>query len=241
MMGFLNSTYKKNKSFCKSKKLFSLLSNTHNFFGFTLAEVLIVVGIVGIVAEITIPTIIQDTKVAQMKAGAKTAYTILSQASTMAATANGGSLVNICSNVYDNVCMKNYMAVNLLVKKDCGGTAGANSSNTPVTNGCWKTVNNLVGGANGEYENYAGLILQNGMLVDYRAHHADCTVEPTCGWVAVDVNGLALPNRQGVDTFFFNIAPNGSLSTMGTSASDCGTEAVQYLGQKCTYKYIYEN
>ncbi len=42
--------------------------------GFTLAEVLITLGIIGIIAAMTIPTLLQNTDEAQLKTAWKKAY-----------------------------------------------------------------------------------------------------------------------------------------------------------------------
>ena len=55
-------------------------------FGFTLAELLIALAIVGIVAAITIPTLISNTQGAQLKTAYKKALSTLSQAIKMSAT-----------------------------------------------------------------------------------------------------------------------------------------------------------
>ena len=53
------------------------------FKGFTLAEVLITLGIIGVVAAMTMPTLINSTQGAQYKTGFKKALTVLSQAVVM--------------------------------------------------------------------------------------------------------------------------------------------------------------
>ena len=52
-------------------------------FGFTLAEVLITLGIIGVVAAMTIPTLISNTNVAQFKTAYKKALSTLNQAVLM--------------------------------------------------------------------------------------------------------------------------------------------------------------
>lgn len=216
---------------------------------FTLAEVLIVLGIIGIIAEMTIPTLMNNVNQQDIKVGVKTAYSIMSQAALMAANDNGGTLANICSNDYDNVCMKNYMAKYLQTIKDCGGSVGASSTNNPTTNGCWITSTTLTGGVNNEYNNYAGMVLKNGMFVVFRAHKPDCvTAQDTCGWMGIDVNGAKPPNKQGLDTFSFGILLNGTVLTTGDIPTGncyigvCGSEtSPQYLGVNCAPNYLYGN
>ena len=59
------------------------LSNMSKMSGFTLAEVLITLGIIGVVAAMTMPTLINSTQGAQYKAAYKKALSALSQAVTL--------------------------------------------------------------------------------------------------------------------------------------------------------------
>ena len=58
-------------------------------YAFTLAEVLIVLGIIGIVAELTIPTLMNNVQNQVTVVTVKKAYSTLSQAYTMAVQDNG--------------------------------------------------------------------------------------------------------------------------------------------------------
>ena len=74
---------------------------------FTLAEVLIVLGIVGIVASMTIPTLMNKTNNAEMATGFKKFMSISSAAITLLKNDNGGSLANIytdANTALDGLC-----------------------------------------------------------------------------------------------------------------------------------------
>ena len=60
---------------------------------FTLAEVLITLGIIGIVAALTLPVIILDVKNSQLEAGLKKAYSELGQALNMYQAENGERII----------------------------------------------------------------------------------------------------------------------------------------------------
>lgn len=60
-------------------------------FGFTLAEVLITLGIIGVVAAMTMPTLMNQTNGAQYKAAYKKALSAISQAVTLNVALDGGS------------------------------------------------------------------------------------------------------------------------------------------------------
>jgi prepilin-type N-terminal cleavage/methylation domain-containing protein len=73
--------------------------------GFTLAEVLITLLIIGIIASIVIPGLIQDSQQAELKTAWKKAYAELAQTFTRMGFDNGGTLKGICSSEDDN-CLK---------------------------------------------------------------------------------------------------------------------------------------
>jgi prepilin-type N-terminal cleavage/methylation domain-containing protein len=75
-----------------------------NFVAFTLAEVLITLAIIGVVAALTVPTVIRNYQERQTVAALKKAYAHLSQAFNMATIEKGAistwSLEN-CDTVLD--------------------------------------------------------------------------------------------------------------------------------------------
>ena len=77
---------------------------TNNIFGkknaFTLAEVLITLGIIGVVAALTIPTLMSSIQNRQLEVGLKNAYSTLTQALKMYEQDNGYPLTS--SNVGQN-------------------------------------------------------------------------------------------------------------------------------------------
>lgn len=69
------------------------LSNMRD--GFTLAEVLITLGIIGVVAAMTMPTLMNSTQGAQYKAAYKKALSALSQGVTLNVALDGGSFADV--------------------------------------------------------------------------------------------------------------------------------------------------
>ena len=63
-------------------------------FGFTLAEVLITLGIIGVVAAMTMPTLMNSTQGAQYKAAYKKALSAISQGVTLNVALDGGSFAD---------------------------------------------------------------------------------------------------------------------------------------------------
>ena len=63
-------------------------------FGFTLAEVLITLGIIGVVAAMTMPTLMNQTNGAQYKSAYKKALSAISQGVTLNVALDGGSFAD---------------------------------------------------------------------------------------------------------------------------------------------------
>lgn len=64
-------------------------------FGFTLAEVLITLGIIGVVAAMTMPTLMNQTNGAQYKAAYKKALSAIAQGVTLNVALDGGNFADI--------------------------------------------------------------------------------------------------------------------------------------------------
>ncbi len=81
-----------------------MLKKTIGMGGFTLAEVLITLGIIGVVAAMTMPTLINSTQGAQYKTAFKKSLTVLSQAVVMNIALNDYDLSQVVAgqNNYDS-------------------------------------------------------------------------------------------------------------------------------------------
>ena len=94
-----------------------MLKRTNGMSGFTLAEVLITLGIIGVVAAMTMPTLINSTNGAQYKTAYKKALSVMSQAVAM----------NIALNDYD-------------LSETIAGTNPATGANGTVLDGEAQTI-----------------------------------------------------------------------------------------------------
>lgn len=150
-------------------------------FGFTLAEVLITLGIIGVVAAMTIPTLMNQTSGAEFKAGFKKAVSVLNQAVTMNVALDGsdfGALVT-SGTVAGSVYAMYNARMNVIKTVD-----GADASM----------------GANFGANNYV-LYFNDGMAVSFPTNSTNCTSsgQANCTMV-VDVNGVRKPNRASQKT-----------------------------------------
>lgn len=188
---------------------------------FTLAEVLITLGIIGIVAAITIPTLISNHQKREIETKLKEDFSIFNQVNKMMiyndvsfdfAAADGSTQV-----------LRNWLDINLFpylkVARIC---------NEPEK-GCWGSDNmatrNLNGskfddchkGRGGCGSGFVSFVMNNGTMVTVdvgnntqlrNLYGIDSNAE-TCLKMYVDVNGNKKPNKFGIDIFLMTFTEDG--------------------------------
>lgn len=219
---------------------------------FTLAEVLITLGIIGVVAAMTIPALIINTQENELKTAWKKEYSVISQAFISIVSENGGTIKDICVSE-DSTCFLNLLATKLKTIKICPDpTAKGN---------CWHNDNsakNYGGGAdwstsagNVTYANSA-MILNDGAFILPAWYKSDCTNDAPllqdCGWIIVDVNGFKKPNVQGKDIFSMYILENRLIpegtpgdwiyTNLSQHGCDASVSASTASGLGCSAKYL---
>ena len=164
-------------------------------FGFTLAEVLITLGIIGVVAAMTMPTLINQTNGAQYKAAYKKALSAISQAITL------------------NVALEDKSFANSVASSTTEGTV-----TTKSTEDFLKKRMNVVGTEKGA--NDAGYTLPNNGVFTINSETLSCTDEEMTDQNTTECNGTS--NKKTVNTtvtpdvfLFFNDS-----SMFGYVASD---------------------
>ncbi len=161
-------------------------------FGFTLAEVLITLGIIGVVAAITIPGLIANVQKHAVVSGLKEAHSILNQAVRMYAYEMDDEGLDFDITLSPQAFAEKYFKPYLKVARVC----------TKQTDGCWKTGDfhgyyDLAGNKKTDTVPYS-LVLNNGMILGfgkiagYNLHS-----------IVVDINGLGGRNTMGRDVFVF--------------------------------------
>lgn len=208
--------------------------------GFTLAEILITLGIIGVVAAITIPTLIKNTQDAEFKSAWKKEYSALTQA-TVSYLQDNGTFKNTYAAFRHDYLKADYVNYLKTVKVCSGdpngettyGSCWSVAGGTKYINGSTVPLNALPLG-NGS----AGIILQDGASVLFGYQDNTCTSQNilggfsdgltnVCGWIAVDVNGAKGPNTVGKDVFGIWVLDNKILP-MGTVVSDTTTTGLSY-------------
>lgn len=223
-------------------------------FAFTLAEVLITLGIIGVVASMTIPTVMNNIQDRQFKSQLSKTYSVLSQLYSSIAGESGGVFSYAftgctADGTTGETCMKNALKTKLSYIKECdsGATLGIcmpTVANIKYLNGSaadgWG-VGNGTGGV-------AGLVLNDGTSLSMHLGSSTCSSAfaggQLCGWITADVNGLTKPNTWGKDLYLFyifsdRIVPDSAVIEGG---DDCGvTPVAANLGHTCAGKYIMGN
>lgn len=191
-----------------------------NRFAFTLAEVLITLGIVGVVAAITIPGLINNYKAIQLHSKFKKNYSLLAQ--TLKIAQEDGvvfeEFVYGSSDRYDQVnAFKKYLA----------GVVDCENSKNRKLKLCLFVTYGLNDSYKDGYKTFSSkspdltnqglfddgqILLQDGTLVFFNA-------DGQMLGLSVDINGvMSPPNRWGYDLFTFQIK-NENLIPMGSNGS----------------------
>jgi type II secretory pathway pseudopilin PulG len=207
---------------------------------FTVCEVLIVLGILGIVAEYTIPPLVRDFQTQVAIASLKTAYSIISQAYTFAVAENGPpdywGLTDNDSSGIGATNLLNAFAPYLKIMKNCG-----------TGEGCYPTVTWRLNKTS--YLNYntktdhAKIILNNGYLIAFYSKSTDCSanygtslaLSNMCGTIHVDINGFKGPNQWGIDYFSFFVTKYGIIP-IGSYAEIINSENKTNFEEHCKDK-----
>ena len=168
--------------------------------GFTLAELLITLGIIGVVAALTMPSLIVKYQKKETAVRLQKAYSQLSQAVKLSEMDNGsvdGWDYLISAQAFFDKYLKNYLnsakVIGSLSTKYRYKTLNSNTTAGIVTN----ASNFVVALADGTF-----ITIQQ---QEYATHKI----------IGVDVNGYKPPNQAGKDFFIFNIQPKYGVTPYG--------------------------
>lgn len=210
--------------------------------GFTLAEVLITLGIIGIVAEMTIPTIINNVHEIQYKVGTKKAYQVLNEA-TLRLNIDSDLDVSTSITLADSYAkVLNYSQ--MLPGKEALGGINYRYYKTNITAFDFNQSSSLL------------FILADGSIVSDWINWPTCSqtnnlkAPPNdCGEFFVDTNGSKSPNMIGKDVVYFwlirkdnayMLVPEGNEQAYGATDNRLCTNpgTSDNPGQGCTIYYI---
>ena len=179
-------------------------------FGFTLAEVLITLGIIGVVAAMTIPTLMVNYKAHQLHSQFLKSYSTIQQVFRRME----GDEVSLDPADYKvHASYYKTFAKYLTGATDCGNYGvscfGVELRNNYRNLKATTMVANSIGG----YLDDGVILIQDGTVLMFE-NCPFCTDNPPI-MVTVDLNGFKNPpNRFGYDVFTFQLV-DGELKTMG--------------------------
>lgn len=224
---------------------------------FTLAEVLITLLIIGVVAGLVIPALIADTEKAETAVQVKKYQSVLSQAVLNIKNEYGSILNSPLNSNSDNANGWNAFKKYLNLTKDCN-TTGRDC----FANGIYKFINgndwsnfNFYTGAKGIFNDGGSIFFEvtPTCAMNFSIYNSGPLYNNVCIFVFVDVNGHKSPNKAGRDVFSWYILQSGSLIPQGSlddklSGCDPNSQDVNYndgngapgRGNDCTAKVIKE-
>ena len=181
--------------------------NKRKKFGFTLAEVLITLGIIGVVASMTIPSLLTDISNKKLKTQFFNTYSDLNQAAKLFYTNEGASVHDVDitfshNGWYSDEILRKYMSYFKGQTRTVGGNWVAFDSYHKISQ------RNL----DGNKINRLYPCDQSSVVADItgRLFSTDDNVGASTNLkysfgpkICVDINGIAPPNRMGYDRFTF--------------------------------------
>lgn len=209
--------------------------------GFTLSEVMLVLSVIGVIAALTIPGIMQNTQNKQTVTRLKKEYSTLQQAFTALVADNEGDSSFLYDNTDNGRTLMNVFATKLIILKNCGSGTGCWTGKRKTLNGVDYDGISIDSSWNGDY---GKVILADGATMMLFNYNSNCTTNgDKCGEISIDINGAAGPNVIGRDFFKFwimntGILPHG-ISGDGFSCSTSPGTQVSSFG--CTNKVLTEN
>ena len=207
---------------------------------FTLSEVLITLGIIGIVAAITLPSIVSNINNIQLKKALKKDYSVVSQTMQVITNLYGGDITGSFNREIDAI---DAFCLQAKCLKTC--TYGDEE-------GCWHKPGEFSSpnGFNSHRRNRASAIFADGSLITINTsfnkncdqQNAEAIYDNVCFDLLIDVNGFNKPNVIGRDIFRLVVLKNKVLpyGAFPGNTSLCEGELSSGWGDSCAAKYLLE-
>ncbi len=188
---------------------------------FTLAEVLITLGVIGVVAAITIPGLMAVYRKHVVSSQLRRSISVINQA-IKASEAENGEMETWNKNLPDDEFISTYFSPFMNISLICktSNTCGYDK---------WKNLN-------GRFEFYSnpfnagrfGLLTNDGFVYFYSKSTGGAVVADNDRTIIVDINGSSKPNQFGKDVFFLyrieeedSIIPYGAEKPISAIKNNC--------------------
>ncbi|MBQ9245100.1 type II secretion system protein [bacterium] len=220
-------------------KMHNLKEISFNKQGFTLAEVLVTLFIIGVIAAMSIPVAIKSTEKMEYVSALRKAHSVLSQ-SLYTIARNNGYPIGDYTFFNDENFMDEFAQVTNIIKK-CQTTNECMGSDAETYQQMYTQLN---GSPATDLTSGKTVITADGIMYTFAEPSgtfglSESDIANRLGRIVVDINGSRAPNRYGRDTFFFYIVNGKGLVPAGHYAvNDC---FVGSSGRTCAAKVIQES
>lgn len=233
----------------------SLMKKSKYVKAFTLAEVLITLGVIGVVAAMTIPVLMNNIQDAQLKTAWKKEYSVFNSAQQRIMGENGSTMLSYAAGTgtYPDNSRNAFLNYISYIKKcdyqqalgNCWHQTGVvtyldgTKDASTETDGVW------------DWAHTAGAILKDGTYVIFSTTDENCTwtsngaTHNICSAITVDVNGAKPPNVIGKDVYEMyitvnSVKPYGAGQTDTNLRSHCNKSLASTFNFDCSAMYLYQ-
>ena len=184
---------------------------------FTLAEVLITLGIIGVIASLTLPNLIANYQEKVATVRLKKVYSTISNAYNLILEDEGDPTQWNDVESWEDISKKFAKYINKAKVCNVGDT------------GCFKHVprKDLTGKTVNSLSQTGAIVFSDGAVISFESpvsleNSLPCNNLNLCFTIVTDINGDKQPNQWGVDTFIFHVGknrilPRGAASTHGAN------------------------
>jgi len=158
--------------------------------GFTLAEVLITLVIIGVIAAMTVPVLMQNTEGQEYRSALKKAISAVNQALTLNYALDGLSAQDYTTAAELGSMLKSRMSV---IDGDINSEFAGLASVTAGGNDSWTTADGAQFAITSNYTSAQGDT--EGSICDAQ-NTTPCSTSTATGNLWIDVNGARKPNRE---------------------------------------------
>lgn len=214
---------------------------------FTLSEVLITLGIIGIIAAMTFPGVIKDYNKKVIALKLKKMYAVLQNETNLSISQNGDLKDWYGESAFQEGFEGAYRLYSLFIRpyyniiQEC--VAGSNNSSGYKKCGYKENMIYSFDGRNSVEvsTNKIPVVLNDGSILIFRPSKENLSSSGSGVWgyywvVYYDVNGNKMPNKLGKDIFVFNLSPyNNKVNPVGVynSISDTTLKPAQSRYEQC--------
>lgn len=223
--------------------LLTLKFNKH-YGGFTLAETLITLGIIGVVAALTIPAVLSKLDKRDTYSKVLKATSLVTNTANFIRNDNGGSFSGLANSSLE---LANLFKPYMKVIEFCADAT--DSPNCYISNS--DNLYNLHGGYIGGFTPYPysgrpKIVTSDGIMYWFELLNSSCSgsnytrngINENCGGVTFDINGTKPPNTYGKDIFGININKINTLPSLFPNLCDPAQTSSDWNGVGCTSRAI---